>query len=124
MVTSTGSRGVRDTNRRDNGRIAVGSVRSSAGVILDASAGGLRVRGSLPKSAAPGQVMPLSVESEEGDRRVDLEAEIRWIQRHRFRGATFGVAFVAIDDEQRSQLFSIIRTSKIAARCQWNHPAA
>ena len=121
-----GTRGidVGEDNRRTNGRIAVGSVRTSVGVILDASAGGLRIRGGVPKGSKPGSIMTVTIEDDEGRQSISLESEIRWIQRHPFRGATFGVSFLEIGEEERALLFSIIRSSKLETRCRWNAPAA
>lgn len=107
-------------DRRRHRREPVLSFRSNVGVILDASDGGLRIRGVLPKGSRPGGLLTVRIENDTGDHGVEIPAEIRWIQRQVFRGATFGVAFVAIDEQQRSTLFSIIRTAESGARCSWS----
>ncbi|MEM9166943.1 MAG: PilZ domain-containing protein [Planctomycetota bacterium] len=105
--------------RRDHGRVAVTGLRTSRGVILDASAGGLRIRGSLPRGSRPGTVIEFNVLDQDGKGKLPISGEVRWIQRHPFRGATFGVAFVNIDDDAVRQLFSFIRSGGVETRCTW-----
>lgn len=116
---AAGGNGAVADDRRAHRRDPVLSFRSNAGVILDASDGGLRIRGVLPRGSRPGSILTIEVESESGDQRLEIAAEIRWIQRQVFRGATFGVAFVSIDERQHATLFSIIRTAEAGARCSW-----
>ncbi|MEO0632248.1 MAG: PilZ domain-containing protein, partial [Planctomycetota bacterium] len=103
--------------RRAAGRVKVQGVRAGKGVVLDASAGGMRIKGKTPKGCTPGNVLDLEVTGD--DESIRVRGEVRWIQRHPFRGATFGIAFVELSNEKRSGLFRIIRRAGAEARCRW-----
>lgn len=103
--------------RRAAGRVKVQGVRVGKGVVLDASAGGMRIKGKTPKGCTPGNVLDLEVTGD--DESIGVKGEVRWIQRHPFRGATFGIAFVELSDQKRSTLFRIIRRAGAEARCRW-----
>lgn len=100
--------------RRSSGRIKVSNVRVKEGVVLDASSGGLRIQGKLHKSRTPGSQIPLEVSSDEDT--VVVGCEIRWVERKRFRPATFGVSFVELSEDRRRRLFSIIRRAGAETR--------
>ena len=106
-----------DVQRRGSGRIKVSNVRVKEGVVLDASSGGLRIQGKLHKSRRPGSRIPLEVSSD--DEKVMVGCEVRWVQRKRFRPATFGVSFVDLSEDRRRRLFSIIRRAGAETRCRW-----
>lgn len=108
----------RSDQRRTNGRVRVQNVRGNGGLILDASAGGLRIKGKAPSGSHPGSILMLEVTAE--GESLMLLCEIRWMQRHPFRGSMFGVSFVDIDDEQRRALFSMIRRASADTRCRWD----
>lgn len=103
--------------RRAAGRIMVQGVRVSKGVVIDASSGGMRIRGKTPRGCGPGSVIRLEVSGDDGS--VTLDCEVRWMQRHPLRGATFGVSFVDLSDADRRELFGIIRRSGTETRCRW-----
>ncbi len=104
--------------RRVSGRIRVNDVRTNVGTVIDASAGGLRIRGKAPKGCEPGT--SIRVEITDGEVSVTVDCEIRWMQRHPFKGATFGVSFIDPSDEQRRDIFTIIRRAGTEARCRWD----
>lgn len=108
--------------QRKAGRIAVNGIRSNVGVVIDASAGGLRVKGKPPVGSRPGSVIDVVIENDNGS--VSLRGEIRWIQRHPLRGATFGLSLIDVADEERRMLFTIVRNANIDTRCRWNAGAA
>ncbi len=103
--------------RRSAGRIRLTGVSVHKGVVLDASAGGLRVKGKLRKGCVPGDHIDLEVRGD--DEAVSVRCEVRWIQRHPLRGATFGVSFVDLSDDLRRELFAVIRRAGTEARCRW-----
>lgn len=113
----TGSEAESD-QKRVHGRVLVQNVRANSGTLIDASAGGLRIKGKAPGGTKPGTIMNITVAAE--GESVELPCEVRWIQRHPFRGATFGVSFVEIDDELRRELFTIIRRAGTETRCRWS----
>ncbi|MEM8758528.1 MAG: PilZ domain-containing protein [Planctomycetota bacterium] len=106
-------------NRRSSGRLKVQGARSSHGTVLDASAGGLRIRGSLPRGSKPGTTIELAILDAAGQPALPLVCEIRWIQKHPFRGSTFGVAFVHLDEASQRKLFQILREGTAESRCSW-----
>ncbi|MEO1583435.1 MAG: PilZ domain-containing protein [Planctomycetota bacterium] len=113
-----GTKHTGDEQRRASGRIRVSGVQTDRGVVIDASAGGLRIKGKAPKGAVPGTVMPIRVE---GDHyAIEAECEIRWIQKHPIRGSMFGVSFVDLDENDLKTLFVIIRTAGTETRCRWD----
>lgn len=103
--------------QRASGRMKVSGVRAAKGLVIDASAGGMRVKGKLPRGTTPGDFINLEVAGD--DESIDIRCEVRWIQRHPLRGATFGVAFDEPTDDDRRELFSIIRRAGADARCSW-----
>jgi hypothetical protein len=107
---------------RKAGRISTNGIRSSVGVVLDASAGGLRVKGKPPSGSRLGSVIDIVIENDTGT--VSLRGEIRWMQRHPLRGSTFGLSLVDVADEDRRMLFTIVRNANIDTRCRWNAGAA
>ncbi|RNC80287.1 MAG: PilZ domain-containing protein [Phycisphaera sp.] len=102
-------------DRRDAGRIQCQELRSNVGEIVDASSTGLRIKGKLPSGSRPMSTVMINVSSD--DQVLSLNCEIRWIKKQAFRGTTFGVAFLDISEDQRRQLWQMIRTGNVVTNC-------
>lgn len=102
-------------DRRDAGRIQCQELRSNVGEIVDASSTGLRIKGKLPTGTKPMSIVMVNITSDIDV--LSLECEVRWIKKQAFRGTTFGVAFLEITENQRRQLWQMIRTGNIVTNC-------
>lgn len=102
-------------DRRDAGRIQCRELRTNVGEIVDASSTGLRIRGKLPAGTRPGSIISVVVSGDEES--LPLSCEVRWVKKLAFRTTTFGVAFQQIAEDQRRQLWQMIRTGNVIANC-------
>lgn len=102
-------------DRRDAGRVQCRELRTNIGEILDASSTGLRIRGRLPANTRPGSIVSILVSGDEES--LPLACEVRWIKKVAFRTTTFGVAFTDIAEDQRRQLWQMIRVGNVVASC-------
>ncbi|HED52762.1 MAG TPA: PilZ domain-containing protein [Phycisphaerales bacterium] len=101
--------------RRDKGRVQCSELRSNVGEIVDASSTGLRIKGKLPGGTRPGTNLMINITSDEDV--LSLVSEVRWIKKQAFRGMVFGVSFIEITENQRRQLWSMIRSGNIITNC-------
>ena len=102
-------------DRRDAGRIQCQELRSNVGEIVDASSTGLRIKGKLPNGSKPLSTIMVNISTD--DDVLSLDCEIRWIKKQAFRGTTFGVAFKDISENQRRQLWQMIRSGNVVTNC-------
>lgn len=102
-------------DRRDAGRIQCRELRTNIGEIIDASSTGLRIKGKLPAGTRPGSIISVLVSGDEES--LPLACEVRWVKKLAFRTTTFGVAFTDIAEDQRRQLWQMIRVGNVIASC-------
>ena len=102
-------------DRRDAGRVQCQELRSNMGEIVDASSTGLRIKGKLPSGSKPMSSIMINVSSDEEV--LSLNCELRWVKKQAFRGTTFGVAFLDITEDQRRQLWQMIRSGNVVTNC-------
>ena len=104
-----------EEDRRNAGRIQCSELRTNVGEIVDASSTGLRIKGKLPSGVRPGTSLMINISSDEDV--LSLVSEVRWIKKQAFRGMVFGVSFIEITENQRRQLWSMIRTGNVVTNC-------
>jgi len=102
-------------DRRDAGRIQCNELRTNVGEIADASSTGLRIKGKLPTGTKPHSIVLINITSDIDI--LSLKCEVRWIKKQAFKGMSFGVAFQEITEDQRRQLWQMIRTGNIITNC-------
>lgn len=102
-------------DRRDAGRIQCHELRTNVGEIVDASSTGLRIKGKLPAGTKPMSTVLINISSD--IETLSLKCEVRWIKKQTFRGMSFGVAFIDITEDQRRQLWQMVRTGNIITNC-------
>ena len=102
-------------DRRDAGRIQCNELRTNVGEIVDASSTGLRIKGKLPSGTKPLSTVMINITSD--IETMSLKCEVRWIKKQTFKGMSFGVAFLEISEDQRRQLWQMVRTGNIITNC-------
>lgn len=102
-------------DRRDAGRIQCHELRTNVGEIVDASSTGLRIKGKLPSGTKPHSIVMVNISSDVDT--LSLQCEVRWIKKQAFKGMSFGVAFQEITEDQRRQLWQMVRTGNIVTNC-------
>ena len=102
-------------DRRDAGRIQCNELRTNIGEIVDASSTGLRIKGKLPSGTKPHSIIMVNISSDMDT--LSLQCEVRWIKKQAFKGMSFGVAFEEISENQRRQLWQMVRTGNIITNC-------
>jgi len=102
-------------DRRDTGRIQCNELRTNIGEIVDASSTGLRIKGKLPLGTKPHSIVMINITSDMDT--LSLQCEVRWIKKQAFKGMSFGVAFQEISEDQRRQLWQMVRTGNIITNC-------
>lgn len=90
-----------DSCRRRKGRRQQESLKSSAGTVLDLSAGGMRCLGNRKLS---GEVTVV-VYAFTGE--LELQARVVWTRKCGMRRHEFGLEFLEVDAEMRRQLTSV-----------------